>query len=215
MDADEVAPGTLFIISGASGTGKSSLVASLVATEPAVRASISHTTRPKRAAEKHGVDYHFIDVARFQTMAEEGLFLEYAQVFDHYYGTSRDWVMQRLHAGTDVVLEIDWQGARQVRAQIPQSVGIFILPPSRPALETRLRGRKQDTPEIIERRLREATRDMSHFEEFDYLIINDNFALALNELRVVILAQRLQCSRQAVRHRPLLAKLLESPSGFQ
>lgn len=213
--AARVPTGTLFIVSGASGTGKSSLVGRLVAVEADLVLSVSHTTRPRRPAEKDGVHYNFIDAESFQARVREGLFLEYAQVFGHYYGTSRVWVTQRLRSGIDVILEIDWQGARQVRERITGSIGIFILPPSRDALETRLRGRDQDSPEVVQRRLRDAGNDMSHFEEFDYIVINDDFATALNELRMIVLVSRLRCSVQAQRHHELLSALLASPNSFE
>jgi guanylate kinase len=213
--AARVPTGTLFIVSGASGTGKSSLVGRLVAAETDLVVSVSHTTRPKRSAEKDGVHYNFIDADSFQARAREGLFLEYAQVFGHFYGTSRVWVAQQLRSGIDVILEIDWQGARQVRERITGSIGIFILPPSPEVLEARLRGRDQDSPEVVQRRLKDASNDMSHVEEFDYMVINDDFATALNELRMIVLVSRLRCSAQAQRHRELLSALLASPNTFE
>nr|MBS0019430.1 guanylate kinase [Gammaproteobacteria bacterium] len=210
-----VATGTLFVVSGASGSGKSSLVGQLAATQADLVVSVSHTTRPRRPAEKDGVHYNFIDAESFQARARDGLFLEYAQVFHHYYGTSREWVTQRLRSGVDVVLEIDWQGARQVRERTTESIGIFILPPSRQALETRLRHRAQDSPEVVQQRLREASNDMSHFKEFDYVIINDDFATALNALRMIVQVSRLRCCVQAQRNHELLSRLLASPSSFE
>lgn len=152
--------------------------------------------------------YNFIDAESFQAHAREGLFLEYAQVFDHYYGTSREWVAQRLCSGTDVVLEIDWQGARQVRERIAGTIGIFVLPPSREALEARLRGRDQDSPPVVQRRLKDARDDMSHFAEFDYVVVNDDFATALHELRMIVQVSRLRSSIQAQRRQDLLSALL-------
>jgi len=210
-----VATGTLFIVSGASGSGKSSLVGQLVAAETDLVVSVSHTTRPRRPAEKDGVHYNFTDAESFQAHAQEGLFLEHAQVFRHYYGTSREWVTQRLRSGIDVVLEIDWQGARQVRERATESIGIFILPPSRQALEARLRHRAQDSPEVLQQRLREAGNDMSHFKEFDYVIINDDFATALNELRMIVQVSRLRCCVQTQRNHELLSTLLASPNAFE
>lgn len=213
--AAPVLTGTLFIVSGASGAGKSSLVRRLVAAQSDLVVSVSHTTRPKRPAEKDGVHYNFIDSERFRTQVREGVFLEHAQIFGHYYGTSREWVMQRLQAGVDVVLEIDWQGARQVRERLAESIGIFILPPSRQALEDRLRDRGQDAPEVMERRLRDAANDMAHFKEFDYVVVNDDFATALNELRMIVQVSRLRCAVQARRQQELLAALLASPNTIE
>jgi guanylate kinase len=161
--------------------------------------------------EKDGMHYNFIDVETFQAHARKGLFLEHAQVFGHYYGTSREWVMQRLRSGTDIVLEIDWQGARQVRERIAGSIGMFILPPSRAALEARLRARDQDSPQVMRRRLKDASNDTSHFKEFDYVVINDDFPTALNELRMIVQVSRLRCSMQAQRNHELLSALLASP----
>lgn len=213
LPATDTPTGHLFIVSGASGTGKSSLVGQLVATVTGIVVSVSHTTRPKRPAEKDGIHYNFIDKEGFHALASRGLFLEYAQVFDHYYGTSREWVMQRLHSGIDVVLEIDWQGARQVREHMPDSIGIFILPPSRQALESRLRDRDQDPAGVIQRRLRDTGKEIAHYDEFDYLVINNHFATALEELRMIVLASRLRREVQRQRHCELLATLL-APSPY-
>src|SRR5690606_10000269 len=147
--------------------------------------SVSHTTRPMRPGEQDGVHYHFVDVATFQAMVDQGDFLEHARVFDNYYGTSHSTLLERLRAGTDVILEIDWQGARQVRGKIPGSSGIFILPPSRAVLEQRLRARATDSEEVIARRMRDAVAEMSHYDEFDYLVVNDDFNTALEDLRAI------------------------------
>jgi guanylate kinase len=200
--------GTLYIFAAPSGAGKTSLVKALVETTANIEVSVSHTTRAPRPGEVDGVNYHFTDVAAFQAMVAQGAFLEHAQVFDNYYGTARANIEQRLAAGVDVILEIDWQGARQVREQFPDSVGIFILPPSRQALEERLRGRGQDEDEVIARRMRDAESEMSHYGEFDYLVINDDFATSLAELAAIVTAQRLRTRAQASRHQQKLQALL-------
>lgn len=200
--------GTLFTISAPSGAGKTSLVNALLTQCSDLRVSISHTTRPMRPGEEDGVNYHFVEVERFTAMLGECAFLEHAEVFDNYYGTSRAWVEQTLQADLDVVLEIDWQGAAQVRRLMPECVSIFILPPSRETLQQRLTQRGQDAPEVIERRIRQARDEMSHYVESDYLIINDDFDIALAELHAVIGAQRLRTERQQCRRRSLVAELL-------
>lgn len=205
-------PGTLYIVSAASGTGKTRLVQALVGSEESVVASVSHTTRPKRSEELEGVHYHFVDAIRFRSMADEDAFLEHALVFGNFYGTSREWVLKRLRAGTDVVLEIDWQGARQVREKLKKSVGIFIVPPSLDALEERLRTRGQDTDAVIARRTRAAAGEISHFGEFEYLVINDDFHRALEDLRCIVRAGRLRRENQVSRHPGLISSLVESPS---
>ncbi len=161
-----------------------------------------------RPGETDGVDYHFVDADRFKSMIDKGDFLEHAQVFDNFYGTSQSAVEQQLAAGTDVILEIDWQGARQVRDRMADTVGIFIAPPSRDALEQRLRGRGQDSDEIIARRMRDAVSETSHYDEYDYLVINDDFDTALGELRAFVTGLRQRLAPQAARHRDLLADLL-------
>ena len=204
------ASGTLFIISAPSGAGKTSLVRALLDSTPGIGVSVSHTTRAPRPGETDGVDYHFVSVAEFEKMVAEGVFLEHARVFDNFYGTSRRAIEARLAAGEDVILEIDWQGAAQVRAQMDDTVSIFILPPSREALEERLRGRGQDDEAIIERRMRDARSEASHFDEYDYLVVNDDFDTALQELRAIFVAGQLRRDRQAERHRELIAALLSS-----
>jgi guanylate kinase len=199
---------TLYIVSAPSGAGKTSLVKALVEATPAVTVSVSHTTRAPRPGEQDGVNYHFVSKAAFETMVGQDVFLEHAPVFDNYYGTSGDWVSAQLQAGTDVILEIDWQGARQVRQRMPQACSIFILPPSRAALEQRLRGRGQDGEDVIARRMRDAQAEMSHYGEFDYLVINDDFATALGELRAILVARRLVLWAQQRRQGALLADLL-------
>ncbi|HEY0634442.1 MAG TPA: guanylate kinase [Gammaproteobacteria bacterium] len=200
--------GTLYIVSAPSGAGKTSLVKALLKDMPGVTVSVSHTTRQPRPGETDGVEYHFVDVATFRAMVADGAFLEHAQVFDNFYGTSRSSALDLLKRGTDVILEIDWQGARQVREMIPGAVSIFILPPSRQALEARLRGRGQDGEEVIARRMRDAISEMSHFAEFDYLVINNQFEQALLDLQAIITARRLRAALQQARHRELLSALL-------
>lgn len=180
------AKGRLFIIAAPSGAGKTSLVKALLDSTPNIAVAVSYTTRPMRPGEKDGVDYHFVDHDTFKKLIKAGDFLEYAEVFDHFYGTSRSRVMERLDKGMDVILEIDWQGARQVRQMMSENVSIFILPPSRVLLEQRLRSRNQDSNEVIERRLRDAVTDISHYDEFDHVLVNDDFDMALAELKAII-----------------------------
>ena len=202
------ATGTLYIVSAPSGAGKTSLVKALLERMDGIRVSVSHTTRPPRPGEQDGVDYHFVDKAGFQRLVEAGDFLEHAQVFDNFYGTSRSAVQAQLDAGDDVILEIDWQGARQVRRQFPDAVGVFILPPSLEALRERLTGRGQDPDEVIERRMRDAVSEMAHYDEYDYLVFNDDFEVALADLQALFRADRLRLARQAARHADRLAGLL-------
>lgn len=203
-----MATGTLYIVAAPSGAGKTSLVKSLVETTSDVVVSISHTTRPLRPGEQDGVHYHFIPLPSFETMIAQGAFLEHAQVFGNRYGTSRAAVLAKLQAGLDVILEIDWQGAQQVRKQLPDSPSIFILPPSRDALRQRLAGRGQDSAEVIERRMAAALDELSHYVEFDYLVINDQFETALTELSAIIIAQRQRRTAQLERHLELFHILL-------
>ena len=200
--------GTLFIFSAPSGAGKTSLVKALLKTTQDITVSVSHTTRAMRPGEQEGVDYHYVDIPTFEDMVAGQAFLEHAQVFDNYYGTSRQAVVDKLAQGQDVILEIDWQGARQVRTLFPKCVGIFVLPPSKAALRERLTGRGQDDAAIIERRMRDAEAEMSHYAEFDYVVVNDDFEQALNELRTIIGAQRLLTTRAAARLEPLIRELL-------
>ena len=199
--------GNLFIVAAASGTGKTSLVKSLLAADRHIRLSISYTTRKPRPGEVDGVDYYFVDEAQFISMLEAGEFLECAEVHGARYGTSQTRVENCLCAGEDLILEIDWQGAAQVRKLIPNVISIFILPPSMDALERRLRNRAQDTEEVIARRLRAARDEMSHVAEFDYVIINDDFQMALEDLRAITRAQRLKCEIQLAQHQALLSTL--------
>lgn len=201
--------GTLFILSAPSGAGKTSLVKALLAQDAHIKLSVSHTTRPARSGEVDGVNYHFTTVAEFEQMLTQQAFVEHARVFGNYYGTSQAWLNQSLQAGQDVLLEIDWQGAEQIRHIFPQACSIFILPPSLPELRRRLVGRNQDAAEVIEARLSEAQLEMSHCRQFDYLLINDQFDLALQQLQLIVDASRLRTQVQAERHGPLLAALLQ------
>ena len=191
--------GTLYIVSAPSGAGKTTLVDALVRTMPDLRVSVSHTTRPQWPGEVDGVHYHFVDTETFERMVAAGEFLEHARVFGNLYGTSRTQVEEMLAAGTDVVLEIDWQGGRQVRQAMPDSISIFILPPSRDELERRLRSRNQDSDSVIAQRMQEAVNEMSRFREYDYLIVNDTFDDALTDLKAIVRVRRLRCSVQAAR----------------
>jgi len=191
--------GTLYIISAPSGAGKTSLVKALLAADAGVRKSVSYTTRKPRPGEQHGREYHFVEVAEFEAMAARGAFLECATVHGNRYGTSREWVLEQTGKGQDIVLEIDWQGAAQVRRLHPQVVSIFILPPSLADLEARLRDRAQDGDEVIRQRLAAAPGEIAHFEEFDYVIINDDFSRAALDLASIIRAERLKLPRQRLR----------------
>jgi guanylate kinase len=174
--------GRLFVIAAPSGAGKTSLVKALLERKPELHVSISYTTRTKRATEEDGREYHFVSIGDFQRLQEQGQFLEYAQVFDNFYGTGRRPVETELARGNNVVLEIDWQGAQQVRRSLPECVTIFVLPPSRASLEERLRNRRTDSEEVIARRLRDAVGDMSHWSEFNYVVVNDDFERAVEDL---------------------------------
>ena len=204
--------GTLYIISAPSGAGKTSLVKALLERLSGVVVSVSHTTRAPRPGEEDGVDYHFFNKPEFERLVEEGEFLEYAQVFDNYYGTRRATVLERLETDEDVILEIDWQGARQASEAFPGAVRIFILPPSREALQERLTMRGQDSDEVIIRRMADAINEMRHYNEYDYLIFNDVFDVALAELEALFRARRLRCEAQQQRYASQLNALLE-PSG--
>ena len=200
--------GTLLIVSAPSGAGKTSLVKALRASLPGLTVSVSHTTRSQRAGEEEGKDYFFVDHADFRDMVDAGAFLEHARVFDNHYGTSRATVEAELDEGHDVVLEIDWQGARQVRALMPEALSLFILPPSLETLESRLRGRGQDGNEVIQRRMQDAIAEMSHFGEFDYLVVNDDFAAALEDLKSIVLSSRLKVFSQTRTHARLIEALI-------
>jgi len=192
--------GLLYVITAPSGAGKSSLIAKLLVDEPALMLSVSYTTRPPRPGEKDGREYHFVDLPKFEAMLERGEFLESAEVHGHRYGTSQKVIDEVRARGRDLVLEIDWQGAEQVRRLYPESIGIFILPPSMAELERRLRARAQDKEQVIRQRLKNAVAEMSHSVEFKYAIINNNFDDARLDLRAVVRAERLATGRQLERH---------------
>lgn len=200
--------GTLFTVSAPSGAGKTSLVKALVESTERVQVSVSHTTRAIRPGERDGVNYHFVSMAQFTDMLGRGDFLEHAQVFTNYYGTSREWVEKTLTTGIDVILEIDWQGAQQVRRLVPDAVSVFILPPSKESLYARLTGRGQDAQSVIDARMAEARNEISHYVESQYLIVNDVFDHALAEFKSIICAERLRLGKQAEKHQALLASLL-------
>lgn len=199
--------GTLYIISAPSGGGKTSLVNAMLANLEEIRVSISHTTRAPRVGEMEGKNYFFVDEATFAQHQAADIFLEHAKVFNNWYGTSRTWVLEQLAQGTDVILEIDWQGARRVKAQM-ECVSIFILPPSREILLKRLINRSQDSQAIIDARMEQASQEISHFTEYDYVIINDEFEVALRDLKAIIRANRLQLVKQEGRYRTLLNALI-------
>jgi guanylate kinase len=192
--------GTLFIVAAPSGAGKTTLVSRLLAEDANVRHSISYTTRAPRPGEENGREYHFIDGQRFLAMRERGEFAEWAEVHDNFYGTSRLWLEQRMKEGCDMMLEIDWQGAQQMRRQFPEAVAIFILPPSVAELENRLRRRGADSEDVIARRVAGALGEMRHVGEFDFVIINNDLDVALGELKAAVRASRLRFSRQRARH---------------
>ncbi len=202
--------GTLYIISAPSGGGKTSLVNALLQSVPNLEVSISHTTRPIRPGEKEGINYHFVDEGTFTDLINQQAFLEHAKVFGNYYGTSTQWVEEKLRAGVDIILEIDWQGAQQVRKLLPASIGIFILPPSWKTLEERLHERAQDEEAVIARRLTEARTEISHYHEYEYLVVNDDFSRALADLKAIIQARRLRLEVQKIRCKDLIENLLRS-----
>lgn len=200
--------GTLFIVAAPSGAGKSTLVNALLEREPSISLSISHTTRPPRPGEQYGRHYYFVERAEFEREVAEGIFLEHAEVHGNFYGTSRKTVQDLLGQGRDVLLEIDWQGAQQIRKAKPDCVSVFILPPSRPELERRLRGRGSDSEEVIERRLRNSRGEIAHAHEFDYIVVNDRFEDALDTLQAIVRAVRQRSSLQCQRHEALIQELL-------
>ena len=204
--------GTLFLVSAPSGAGKTSLVQALLKDDPNLTVSVSHTTRPRRPGEVDGLNYHFIDRPGFEAMIDAGAFLEYAEVFGNLYGTSARFVDETLALGKDVILEIDWQGASQVREKRADAVGIFIFPPSLETLETRLRQRAQDDESTIARRLAEATLEMRAHEAYPFLVVNDDFATALDDLKALVRAERLRRTRQQAQLGPKLPPLLGTPS---
>lgn len=202
--------GCLFIIAAPSGAGKTTLVRALLAQDAALQLSVSHTTRAPREGEENGRDYHFIGVETFRAMREAGEFLESAEVHGNYYGTSRGWIEQQMVAGRDIVLEIDWQGARQVRKVFPQAVGVFIMPPSLAVLEQRLKGRGTDASEVIARRLDNARVEMAHVGDFDYVIINNELREAVEDLATLVRAARLRLPVQRATHPELFFLLTQA-----
>ncbi|MDG6778687.1 guanylate kinase [Thiomicrorhabdus sp. zzn3] len=200
--------GSLYIISAPSGAGKTSLVSKLIEMDSHITVSISSTTRPMRPGEENGVNYHFLTVDEFQEKIKQDDFLEHAQVFDNFYGTSKSSVEAQLNAGKDVILEIDWQGAQQVRKLIPEAISIFILPPSLDELQRRLNGRGTDSEEVIARRMRDAVNEMSHYDEFDYIVINNHFDTALKQLHSIFSAGRLTKAKQIAQHKNLIDGLI-------
>lgn len=210
--------GNLFILAAPSGAGKSSLIKALMEkfdqseTYP-MQVSVSHTTRAPRPGEVDGVHYHFVTHEQFEQLIEQGVFFEYAEVFGNYYGTSRVTIEQTLHRGIDVFLDIDWQGARQVKKLLPDTCGIFILPPSAQVLKERLNKRGQDSAEVIASRMLEAVSEMSHYDEFDYVLVNDDFSEALGDLESIVRAQRQRTVKQQMRHQDLIADLLGDPGA--
>ena len=199
--------GNLFVIGAPSGAGKTSLVHALLNINPQINLSISYTTRAPRTGEQNGKDYHFVNRDTFLAMVERGEFLESAEVYGNFYGTSQTWISQEIDKGRDILLEIDWQGAAQVRRLFPECISIFILPPSKDALEQRLKGRGKDSEEVIKKRMAAVRDDVAHVAEFDYVIINDNLNEALRELNAVILSARLKCAGQMARHQVLINRL--------
>lgn len=206
------AVGNIYIVLAPSGAGKTSLVTALLQAEPAVELSVSYTTRPARSGEVDGKHYHFVDHATFQGMIERQDFLEYAEVYGNFYGTSVRWLQSRLEQGRDILLEIDWQGAEQVRKVFPEAVGIFILPPSIEELERRLRGRGTDSEEVILRRLASARSEIDKVAQYDYIVVNDDFERAKLDLISIFRARRLRASVQALRLAPALARMGVQPA---
>ena len=202
--------GNLFIVAAPSGGGKTSLVKKLLSSVTDISVSISHTTRKKRPGEVDGVDYFFVDEAKFNQMVDESAFVEYAEVFNHSYGTSVAQITDRLSAGIDIVLDIDWQGAQQIKTLFSDAVSIFVIPPSLEVLKERLKARQQDDETIINTRMHCACNELSHYAEFDYLIVNDNFEKAAGELKAIVTAYRLRMARQVEQQRQLLLFLLSS-----
>lgn len=200
--------GTLYIVSAPSGAGKTSLVTALIKADKRVSVSVSHTTRAMRPGEQHGVNYHFVSHDDFKGLIAKGDFLEHAEVFGNFYGTSRSALQEVLDQGNDLILEIDWQGAQQVRKLMPEALSVFILPPSQQALRERLDGRGQDSEETIAGRMQEAVSEMVHYDEYDYVIINDDFDVALEDLKAVFRSNRLRLKKQQQRNSGLLKELL-------
>jgi guanylate kinase len=209
--------GNLFILAAPSGAGKSSLIKALLekhlSTDEhnnAMQVSVSHTTRTSRVGEIDGVHYHFVNRTEFESLINQGAFFEHAEVFGHYYGTSKVVIEQTLQQGIDVFLDIDWQGARQVKAQIPDTATIFVAPPSKEELKRRLTERGQDSADIIKQRMTKAVSEISHYHEFDFIVVNDNFTAALSELDAIVTTRRLRKEKQIIRHQQLFDNLLGS-----
>lgn len=202
--------GTLYIVSAPSGAGKSSLISAMLETNPtyAMKVSVSHTTRGMRPGEQDGVHYHFVQKELFEELITKGEFLEHAEVFGNYYGTSKVWIENNLNKGIDVFLDIDWQGARQIRDKMPDAKSVFILPPSKEELERRLNARGQDSEAVIATRMNEAQAEISHYTEYDYVIINDDFDVALMDFRAILRAERLKQDKQAAKYNSMLNALL-------
>lgn len=201
--------GNLFILSAPSGAGKSSLINALLAKHADMKVSVSHTTRSPRPGEDNGVHYHFVSVDEFKSLINKNDFFEWAQVFDNYYGTSKQAIEEQLAAGIDVFLDIDWQGAQQMRKLVDDIETIFILPPSKEELETRLNNRGQDSAEVIAGRMAQAQSESSHYDEYDYVVINDDFDTALTQIETIVLAKRLSLKCQSVRHQSLITDLIK------
>jgi len=208
LTSEQTTRGKLYTISAPSGAGKTSLVSALIDSTQQVRVSVSHTTRAMRPSEQDGVNYHFVSHEDFQSMLVEQSFLEYAEVFGNYYGTSRAWVEQTLNEGDDVILEIDWQGAAQIKKLMPDTLAIFIMPPSQSTLRERLTHRGQDDEVVINKRMAEAVNEMSHYEQGDFVVINDDFNTALADLQAIVRSSRLTLAPQKNRHQALLDELL-------
>lgn len=205
-------PGQLFVISAPSGAGKTSLIKALREQRPEIALSVSHTTRPRRRGEQEGVHYHFVDKSQFEAMLAQGAFVEHASVFGNYYGTSHAALFNQLEQGQDLILEIDWQGARQVKKRFPEAWFVFILPPSLETLQQRLENRGQDDDDVIARRLEEAQREMSEYHWYDYVLINDDFNRTLGQLDAIFTVAGLQTDRQRHQHPELFANLLANPT---
>lgn len=204
-------PGNLFVLSAPSGAGKSSLIKAMLEQDKqgSMAVSVSHTTRQPRPGEINGVHYHFVDHKTFESLVAENAMFEWAEVFGQYYGTSHRAIEDTLQQGKDVFLDIDWQGARQVKKMKSDAITVFIAPPSREALLSRLRGRGQDSDEVIASRMKEAISEISHFSEFDYIVVNDDFELALQELKSILIGHRLTQDKQSMRHQGLFHSLLQ------
>ena len=209
-DMQDNAQGSLFIISAPSGTGKTSLVKQLVDSLDDIQVSVSHTTRPKRSGEVDGVSYHFIERQQFENMIAQSGFLEYAEVYEHYYGTSQAWVADTLQQGTDVVLEIEWQGAKQVQRYFPDAKTIFILPPDAKSLEQRLRDRGKDQESIIHQRLHAARNEVQYCVDYQYIVVNDEFDKALSDLQAIVRAERCRSKQQMTRYQSLIEAMTEA-----